>query len=163
MKTNFAYSDIADELCRGCRPASHPGSRFDSCKWCDVTLVTETIWHALNESTPIRHRVSFYSDPRGNVPPAIYAVMARAQREHPTRRRVAFYSDPRDNVPPAGYVVMAVYGDIVGIVTERQYKRALKNEYVNQTYGIWYAVTFPVFIQRPDGSLYLPRDPEHDN
>lgn len=81
----------------------------------------------------------------------------------PTRHRVPFYSDPRDNVPPAGYVVMTVYGDIVGIVTERQYKRALKNEYVNQTYGIWYAVTFPVFIQRPDGSLYLPRDPEHDN
>ena len=25
MKTNFVYSDITDELCRGCRPASHPG------------------------------------------------------------------------------------------------------------------------------------------
>lgn len=81
----------------------------------------------------------------------------------PTRRRVAFYSDPRDNVPPAGYVVMKIYDNEVGIIAERQYKRALKNEYVNQACGIWYAASFPVFVQRPDGSLYLPRDPEHDN
>lgn len=81
----------------------------------------------------------------------------------PTRHRVPFYSAPRDNVPPAGYVVMAVYSDIVGVVTERQYKRALKNKYVSQTCGIWYAVSFPVFVQRPDGSLYRPHSFEHDN
>ena len=81
----------------------------------------------------------------------------------PTRHRVPFYSDPRDNVPPAGYVVMTVYDNEVGIIAERQYKRAFKNEYVNQTCGIWYAVTFPVFVQRPDGSLYLPHASGHDN
>lgn len=132
MKTNFAYSDIADELCRGCHPASHPDSHFDPCKWCGATIAAENIYGALKHAAPTRHRVPFYSD-------------------------------PRDNVPPAGYVVMAVYDNEVGIITERQYKRALKNEYVNQACGIWYAVSFPVFVQRPDGSLYRPHPFEHDN
>ena len=132
MKTNFAHSDIAVELCRGCHPASYPGSRLVPCKWCDVPLTTEAIWHALNESAP-------------------------------TRRRVPFFSDPRDNVPPAGYVVMKIYDNEVGIIAERQYKRALKNEYVNQACDIWYGVSFPVFVQRPDGSLYRPHSFEHDN
>ena len=132
MKTNFAYSDIADELCRGCRPASHPGTHPGPCKWCGATIAAENIYGALKHATPTRHRVPFYSD-------------------------------PRDNVPPAGYVVMEIYDSVVGIIAERQYKRALKNEYVNQTCDIWYAVSFPVFIQRPDGSLYRPHSFEHDN
>ncbi|MGM9684596.1 MAG: hypothetical protein ACI3XQ_13445 [Eubacteriales bacterium] len=132
MKNDFSYFDIVNELCQGCRPASHPGSRLDPCKWCDVTFATERIWHALKESTL-------------------------------TRRRVPFFSDPRDNVPPAGYVVMAVYDNAVGIISERQYKRALKNAYVNQACGIWYNTGFPVFVQRPDGSLYRPHAFEHDN
>ena len=132
MKTNFAYSDIADEICRGCRPASHPGSHLDPCKWCGATIAAENIYGALKHATPARHRVPFYSD-------------------------------PRDNVPPAGYVVMEVYDNEVGIIAERQYKRALKNKYVNQAGDIWYAVSFPVFIQRPDGSLYRPHSFEHDN
>lgn len=132
MQTNFSYSDIADELCRDCHPASHPGAHLDPCKWCGATIAAENIYGALKHATP-------------------------------TRRRVAFYSDPRDNVPPAGYVVMEVYDNEVGIIAERQYKRALKNEYVNQACGIWYAVSFPVFIQRQDGSLYRPHSFEHDN
>lgn len=132
MKTNFAYSDIADELCRGCRPTSHPGAHLDPCKWCGATIAAENICGALKHATPARHRVPFYSD-------------------------------PRDNVPPAGYVVMEVYDNEVGIIAERQYKRALKNVYVNPSCGIWYAVSFPVFVQRPDGSLYRPHSFEHDN
>lgn len=124
MKTDFAYLDIVDALRQGCRGIPY--------NWHEVIYSTERIWHALNDCTP-------------------------------TRRRVPFYSDPRDNVPPAGYVVMKIYDNEVGIIAERQYKRALKNEYVNQTYGIWYAVTFPVFVQRPDGSLYRPHAFEHDN
>ena len=132
MKTNFVYSDIADELCRGCRPASHPDSHLDPCKWCIATIAAEKIYGALKHAAPARHRVPFYSD-------------------------------PRDNVPPAGYVVMEVYDYEVGIIAERQYKRALKNKYVNQAGDIWYAVSFPVFVQRPDGSLYRPHSFEHDN
>lgn len=132
MKTNFAYSDIADELCRGCRSASHPGSHLDPCKWCGATIAAENIYGALKHAAP-------------------------------TRRRVVFYSDPRDNVPPAGYVVMKIYDNEVGIITERQYKRSLKNAYINPSCVIWYAVSFPVFIQRPDGSLYRPHSFEHDN
>lgn len=98
-----------------------------------------------------------------SVPARTWDIAEAIKSATPTRRRVAFYSNPRDNVPPAGYVVMKIYDNEVGIIAERQYKRALKNEYVNQACGIWYAVSFPVFIQRPDGSLYLPRDPEHDN
>lgn len=98
-----------------------------------------------------------------SVPTWAWDIAEAIKSAAPTRHRVPFYSDPRDNVPPAGYVVMEVYDNEVGIIAERQYKRALKNEYVNQACGIWYAVSFPVFVQRLDGSLYLPRDPEHDN
>ena len=132
MKTNFAYSDITDELCRGCHPASHPGSHLDPCKWCGAAIAAENIYGALKHATPTRHRVPFYSD-------------------------------PRDNVPPAGYVVMEIYNNEVGIIAERQYKRSLKNVYVNPSCGIWYAVSFPVFVQCPDGSLYRPHSYEHDN
>lgn len=131
-KFEITFDGILSELCKGCHTKKHPESSHDPCTWCRAPFVSADIGCALKLCTPTRHRVPFYSD-------------------------------PRDNVPPAGYVVMAVYGGIVGIIAERQYKRALKNEYVNQTYGIWYAVNFPVFIQRPDGSLYLPRDPEHDH
>ena len=132
MKTNFAYSDIVDELCRGCRPAGHPGSHLDPCKWCGATIAADNIYGALKHTTPTRHRVPFYSD-------------------------------PRDNVPPAGYVVMEIYDNEVGIIAERQYKRALKNIYVYPSCDIWYDVSFPVFVQRPDGTLYRPHSFEHDN
>lgn len=98
-----------------------------------------------------------------SVPARTWDIVEAIKCAAPTRRRVPFYSDPRDNVPPAGYVVMEVYDNEVGIIAERQYKRALKNKYVNQACGIWYAVSFPVFVQRPDGSLYRPHSFEHDN
>ena len=77
-----------------------------------------------------------------------------------TRGRLSYYSS-RAVCPPAGYLVADTYvtehGKRVAIVAERQYKRALKNPYVQAAgEGIYYADPIAVFIQRPDGTLYRP-------
>lgn len=77
-----------------------------------------------------------------------------------TRKRIYYYSS-RTVCPPAGYLVADIYvtgdGSRVAIVAERQYKRALKNPYVQAAgEGIYYADLIAVFIQRPDGKLYRP-------
>lgn len=127
------YLDIVSLYCRPCNSGLYPREFAKDCNECSVL----SAW--------------------------AWDIVEAIKSATPTRRRVPFYSDPRDNVPPAGYVVMAVYDNAVGIIAERQYKRALKNEYVNQACGIWYAVSFPVFVQRPDGSLYRPSALSHDN
>ena len=79
-----------------------------------------------------------------------------------TRGRIYYYSS-RAVCPPAGYLVADIYGvdgNRIALVAERQYKRALKNPYVQADEGIYYADPIAVFIQRPDGTLYRP---EHDN
>lgn len=76
-----------------------------------------------------------------------------------TRGRIYYYSS-RAVCPPAGYLVADIYGTEYGnriaLVTERQYKRALKNPYVQAGEGIYYTDPIAVFIQRPDGTLYRP-------
>ena len=77
-----------------------------------------------------------------------------------TRGRIYYYSS-RAVCPPAGYLVADTYvterGRRIVIVAERQYKRALKNPYVQAAgEGIYYADPIVVFIQRPDGTLYRP-------
>jgi len=77
-----------------------------------------------------------------------------------TRGRIYYYSS-RAVCPPAGYLVADTYvterGRRVAIVTERQYKRALKNPYVQAAgEGIYYADPIAVFIQLSDGKLYRP-------
>ena len=77
-----------------------------------------------------------------------------------TRGRIYYYSS-RAVCPPAGYLVADTYvtehGNRVAIVAERQYKRALKNPYVQAAgEGIYYADPIAVFIRRPDGKLYRP-------
>lgn len=84
-----------------------------------------------------------------------------------TRKRIYYYSS-RAVCPPAGYLVADIYsaehGRRIAIVAERQYKRALKNPYVQAAgEGIYYADPIVVFIQRPDGSLYRPHSFDHDN
>ena len=74
------------------------------------------------------------------------------------RGRIYYYSS-RAVCPPAGYLVADTYGTADGnriaLVTERQYKRALKNPYVQTAgEGIYYTDPIVVFIQRPDGTLY---------
>ena len=77
-----------------------------------------------------------------------------------TRGRIYYYSS-RPVCPPAGYLVadtyVTKYGNRIALVAERQYKRALKNPYVQAAgEGIYYADPIAVFIQRPDGTLYRP-------
>ena len=83
-----------------------------------------------------------------------------------TRERIYYYSS-RAVCPPAGYFVADIYstgaGNRIALIAERQYKRALKNPYVQADEGIYYAYPIAVFIQRPDGTLYRPHSFEHDN
>lgn len=87
----------------------------------------------------------------------VYAHAIKSGKNH-TRGRIYYYSS-RAVCPPAGYLVADTYvtecGNRIAIVTERQYKRALKNPYVQAAgEGIYYADPIAVFIQRPDGTLY---------
>ena len=76
-----------------------------------------------------------------------------------TRERIYYYSS-RAVCPPAGYFVADIYstgtGNRIALIAERQYKRALKNPYVQADGDIYYAYPIAVFIQRPDGTLYRP-------
>ena len=83
-----------------------------------------------------------------------------------TRERIYYYSS-RAVCPPAGYFVADIYstgtGNRIALITERQYKRALKNPYVQADESVYYAYPIAVFIQRLDGTLYRPHSFEHDN
>ena len=76
-----------------------------------------------------------------------------------TRGRIYYYSS-RAVCPPAGYFVADIYStgtcNRIALIAERQYKRALKNPYVQADEGIYYAYPIVVFIQTPNGALYRP-------